>query len=40
MRLVLEEEDNVGRDIVWSGIPFLGECDFGSLLLTLFDDNV
>lgn len=40
VRLVLEDEDDVCRDVVWSGIPFFGECDFGSLLPTPFDDNV
>lgn len=40
VRLVLEDEDDVGRDVVRGGVPFFGECDFGSLLPTPFDDNV
>lgn len=40
VRLVLEDEDDVSRDVVWGGVPFFGECDFGSLLPTPFDDNV
>lgn len=40
VRLVLEDEDDVSRYVVWSGVSFFRECDFGSLLPTSFDDNV
>lgn len=40
VRLVLEDEDDVSRDVVRRGVPFFGERDFGSLLPAPFDDNV
>lgn len=38
--LVLQDEDNVSRDVVRGGVSFLGEGDLGAFLPTSLDDDV
>lgn len=40
VRLVLQDENYVSRDVVWSSVAFLGEGDLGALFPPTLDDKV